>query len=92
MLMNHHAKLLTQLQQAGKFDDAAGFLLGNWKNCIPFHTKESFTLQQLWEQFFKPLNKPVLYNVACGHSMPTMTLPLGATIELDANNKTIKIL
>ena len=36
--------------------------------------------------------KPVLAHVACGHSMPTMSLPLGLNAMMDATAGTLTIL
>ena len=37
------------------------------------------------------LGKPTIYDFACGHDFPFVTLPIGVEVELDADKKTIKI-
>jgi len=39
-----------------------------------------------------PAGKPTLANVACGHALPTMSLPLGKRVRVDANRKTVEVL
>lgn len=87
-------RMLTQLQLAGKLDDAVGFLLGAWTNCgseNPEHPKRSLPLRTIFHEIIVPLKKPTLMDVTCGHCLPTMSLPLGRTIHLDADSQIIKV-
>ena len=36
--------------------------------------------------------KPVIAGLACGHGMPTLSLPLGLNILMDATSTTLTIL
>ncbi|PKC50285.1 hypothetical protein RhiirA1_486843, partial [Rhizophagus irregularis] len=84
--------MLTQLKLAGKLDDAAGIILGAWTNCGPqnaMHPEQSLRLQTIFEEILVPTGKPILMDVACGHILPTMTLPLGRTVTINADDKTI---
>ena len=38
-----------------------------------------------------PEGKPLIADVACGHALPTMSLPLGRMCTLDADNCTITL-
>ena len=87
-------RMLTQLQLAGKLDDAAGFLLGAWTNCGPAnpdHPEHSLPLTIIFNEILVPLNKPTLMDVTCGHCLPTMSLPLGRTISFNADSQIIKV-
>lgn len=87
-------RMLTQLQLAGKLDDAAGFLLGAWTNCGPAnpdHPENSLPLSTIFNEILVPLNKPTLMDVTCGHCLPTMSLPLGRTIHFNADSQIIKV-
>ena len=85
-------RMLTQLKQSGKLKDANGIILGAFTNCIAPKNKKSLSLQEVFNEIILPLKKPTISNLICGHCLPTLTLPLGAKVLLDANNKKIKIL
>lgn len=85
-------RMLTQLKQSGKLKDANGIILGSFTNCIASNNKKSLSLQEIFTEIILPLKKPTISNLACGHCMPTLTLPLGAKVFLDANNKKIKLI
>lgn len=81
--------MLTQLRNAGKFQDCAGIILGAWTDCPPEHPEKTLLLPEIFEQLIVPAGKPAICNVACGHILPTMSLALGRTCTLDAENGTI---
>ncbi|MEO4055030.1 LD-carboxypeptidase [Solibacillus sp. CAU 1738] len=88
-------RMLTQLQLAGKLEDAAGFLLGAWTNCgpeNPNHPERSLPLPTIFNEIIAPLNKPTLMDVTCGHCLPTMSLPLGRTITFNTETQIIKVI
>ncbi|MFP3917447.1 LD-carboxypeptidase [Lysinibacillus telephonicus] len=87
-------RMLTQLKLAGKLNDAVGIILGAWTNCgpqNPNHPEESLLLQTIFEEILAPLNIPILMDVACGHCLPTMSLPLGRIITINGELKTIEV-
>ncbi|MFC7684500.1 LD-carboxypeptidase [Ureibacillus sp. GCM10028918] len=87
-------RMLTQLQLSGKLEEASGILLGAWTNCGPQNPdrpEHSLRLQTIFEEILVPLKKPVLMDVACGHCLPTMSLPLGRTISFNTETKTIEV-
>ncbi|MFA1736385.1 S66 peptidase family protein [Lysinibacillus fusiformis] len=87
-------RMLTQLKLAGKLDGVAGILLGAWTNCgpeNPHKPEQSLSLQTIFEEILVPFNKPIISGIACGHCLPTMSLPLGRTIMMDADNHQIRV-
>jgi muramoyltetrapeptide carboxypeptidase len=84
-------RMLLQLKQCGKFQDAAGIILGAWTNCEPKEPKKSLSLMEIFEELIAPENKPTIFNLACGHCLPTMSIPLGAKVKIDTANKEIFI-
>ncbi|MDN4494509.1 S66 peptidase family protein [Ureibacillus aquaedulcis] len=87
-------RMLTQLKLSGKLDEASGILLGAWTNCGPQNPdrpEHSLRLQTIFEEILVPSNKPILMDIACGHCLPTMSLPMGRTISFDAETKTIEV-
>ena len=85
-------RMLTHLKQSGKLKEANGIILGAFTNCIAPNNKKSLSLQEVFNEIILPLKKPTISNLACGHCLPTLTLPLGEKVLIDANNKKIKIL
>ena len=85
-------RMLTHLKQSGKLKEANGIILGAFTNCIAPNNKKSLSLQEVFNEIILPLKKPTISNLACGHCLPTLTLPLGEKVLLDANNKKFKIL
>lgn len=84
--------MLTQLRNAGKFRDCAGVLLGAWTDCVPEFPEKTLELPEIFEELILPAGKPVLAGLACGHILPTMSLPLGARVLLDADRQTLEVL
>ncbi len=85
-------RMLLQLKQCGKFRDAAGIILGSWNGCDPIEGSISLTLIEIFEELIKPENKPTIYNLACGHCTPTISIPLGAKVKINGERKEIVIL
>lgn len=85
-------RMLNQLRLAGKFEDAAGIILGCFTNCEPKQPEKSLTLDQVIDDILKPFGKPIVKNFTAGHCLPTLTLPIGKKVELDTEKRTIKLL
>ena len=83
--------MLTQLRNAGKFRDCAGILLGDWTDCTPEEAERTLTLHQLFRELILPAGVPVLANLPCGHSLPSMALPLGAVLSMDADSPALEL-
>ncbi len=79
---------ITQMENAGFFDEAAGILLGDYSGCINKYGEE-YLIEEFLKDKFAPLGIPVLSGLQVGHRSPTGTLPIGAWCRLDADNKKI---
>lgn len=84
--------MLTQLRNAGKFRDCAGVILGEWTDCPPEDPERSLTLEEVFRELIVPAGKPVLSGLACGHTLPTLSLPLGAMAAMDADTGRLEVL
>ena len=84
--------MLNHMRTAGKFKDCAGILLGYYTNCVAQHPEDSLTLNQVFEELIVPAHKPAIMNLACGHSLPSLSLPLGKEVELNATTGKITVL
>lgn len=85
-------RMLLQLKQSGKFKDAAGIILGDWSDCKAKEGNSSLSLMEVFEELIVPENKPTIYNLACGHCMPTMTIPLGENVIIDGDSSEVIVL
>jgi muramoyltetrapeptide carboxypeptidase LdcA involved in peptidoglycan recycling len=85
----HVDSYLTDLEQLGVFDSAAGLLVAR-----PKHYSAD-DRQLLWEVVARRTEAagiPALGNVEAGHADPMVTLPFGAAAEIDAGLKTLRLL
>ena len=83
--------MLTQLRNAGKFRDCAGVILGAWTDCQPEYPEKTLQLPEIFEQLIAPAGKPCVMDFACGHVLPTVSLPMGRLCRLDASEGTITL-
>jgi muramoyltetrapeptide carboxypeptidase len=85
-------RMLLQLKQAGKFKDAIGIVFGAFTNCNAREPFKSLTIKEILNELILPEKKPSICNVCCGHCLPTITLPLGAMANLNADKQQLNIL
>ena len=77
--------MLTHLRNAGKFDDAAGIILGAFTDCADQEgVIGGLTLEDIYGELIVPAGKPTISGVVCGHCSPTMSLPMGRLFKMDA--------
>ena len=74
--------LVTQLLRSGWFEGVAGVVLGTWERCGPE------AVEVLVERL-APLGVPVASGLPFGHGRPQLTVPLGVTAVLDADEGTL---
>lgn len=85
-------RMLNQLRLAGKLNDAAGIILGDFSKCDARKPNESLSLEEVIDDYFKALDKPIIYNLQAGHCEPMVTIPFGVRARLDADKKELIIL
>ena len=76
---------MQQLAAAGKLKSAAGIILGDWTDCRAREPERSLTLMEVFQDHIATAGVPAVMGLACGHSLPTGSLPLGAMARLDAD-------
>ena len=76
-----------QLRDAGKLDDAAGILLGQFASCN--NDEDNYTIVNVILDALGDHHIPVMYNIQSGHDFPLITLPMNAPCEMDADAGTI---
>lgn len=85
-------RMLTQLLLANKLQVCKGIILGQFTKCSLPHYERSLTLEQVISDRILSLNIPAIYNFMSGHDYPKLTLPIGANINLNCKNGSIKVL
>lgn len=83
--------MLTQLRNAGMFDLCAGVVLGAWTDCLPEDPDRTLSLTEIFRQLIVPAGKPLVMDFPCGHTQPTLALPMGRPCILDAGAGTLTL-
>lgn len=84
-------RMLTQLRLAGKLEDSAGIVLGQFTNVTPKNPARTFPLEEIFEAVVAPVGKPTLLNGCFGHGVRKTTLPLGARAVIDGSRSTLTV-
>ncbi|MFD1770906.1 S66 peptidase family protein [Sphingobacterium suaedae] len=85
-------RMFCQLKNAGILADVKGIIFGNCTNCKPAHGYGSLTLDQLLEDYIKPLHVPAYTGARIGHINNQFILPIGVRVRMDADKGTIDLL
>ncbi|MCL2841030.1 MAG: LD-carboxypeptidase [Defluviitaleaceae bacterium] len=83
-------RMLNGLRLAGKFDNCAGIIFGDFTNCPPIDPNYSLEIPEILHNL--NLNCPAIYNFPCGHLIPTTSLPMGAIVKFDGVSCTLEVL
>ncbi len=83
-------RLLTQLQLAGKLQQAAGVAFGEMVDCVE-PGAAGRPVVDILEQFAQAIPGPVVHGLPFGHGENNATLPIGALATLDGNKGTLEI-
>ncbi len=83
------ARMLHHLRLAGKFEDAAGVLIGDFTDCTNAADPD-YDVNALMRDFFAGLGKPVLSGIRTGHDFPMATVPLGMRCRVDADEGSVR--
>ena len=86
-------RMLSTLKLSGALDRVAGVVLGGFTNCGPGDGNYgTLTLDEVFDDYFKPLNVPVYSGALFGHIKRKFTLPVGLQVEIDADAGTLRYL
>lgn len=82
------------LKNAGVFDEIAGLIVGDFTKCLNFSGEYHFRdyeINELEKVWFRDISCPTVAGLKVGHEKETVTIPIGARCQLDADNKRIVI-
>jgi muramoyltetrapeptide carboxypeptidase len=85
-------RMFCQLKNAGILSKIKGFVFGKCTDCSPSGGYGSLNLDQILNDFIKPLNIPSYSGAVIGHINNQFLLPVGVKAKIDANKGTIEIL
>ncbi|MFG6442421.1 S66 peptidase family protein [Roseateles sp. LKC17W] len=85
-------RCLSTLRLNGALSQLAGVVLGRFTKCEPGDGYGSLTLDEVFDDYFLPLNVPVFRGAAIGHIRRKLTVPVGALAEMDAEAGTLRLL
>lgn len=83
-------RMLWQLKNLDIFNKISGVILGDFANCEK-SSEDDMSLEDVFDNHFKTLKKPVCYNLKSGHCTPMLTLELGKIVELDGEKEKIVV-
>ncbi|RYG71314.1 LD-carboxypeptidase [Lentibacillus lipolyticus] len=83
--------MLNQLRLAGKLQEAAGIIVGDFRDAEPDPKQPSLTLQQVFDDYLKRLDCPVVAGFKMGHCFPHVPVPLGARAYLSASGRSLTV-
>lgn len=83
-------RMLSQLRLSGKLNDAAGFLIGDWNNCVSQEGYSTRDTDFILKEYLQKLEKPTVMNLKAGHCHPMITLAMGREIEINGSKNTLK--
>lgn len=80
-------RMIWQLWQSGLLKNVKGMVIGNLHHCEPTSPKQyDYSVRQVFEQYAKLMQVPVIYNFPVGHGSINGFLPLGVKAKINADN------
>ncbi|HIZ20704.1 MAG TPA: LD-carboxypeptidase [Firmicutes bacterium] len=88
--VSHAERYFSWLKICGIFDKIGGLILGKHRKFDDRGTgKKPY---QVLEEIIGPPHFPILADFDCCHTVPMLTLPIGKTVELDADLQAVRLL
>ncbi len=85
-------RMLAHLRAAGVLSQLAGVVIGQFVDCKPGEGYGRLALEEVFDDYFKPLNIPVYSGAMIGHIKRKFSVPVGLDAEIDADAGTITLL
>jgi len=85
-------RMFSTLKLMGALDQIAGFVFGECTDCDPGDGYGSLTLAQIFDDYIKPLGIPAYRGAMIGHIAEQFILPVGGSVELDADAGSLRLL
>lgn len=85
-------RMFSTLKLMGALDRIAGVIFGECTDCNPGGGYGSLTLDQILEDYIKPLNIPAYSGAMIGHIRRQFIVPIGGRVEMDADAGSFRLL
>ncbi|MBB1471695.1 MULTISPECIES: LD-carboxypeptidase [unclassified Luteimonas] len=85
-------RMFSTLKLMGALDQIAGFVFGECTDCNPGDGYGSLTLQEILDDYIRPLGIPAYRGAMIGHIRRQFILPVGGRVELDADAGSFRLL
>ena len=85
-------RMLSTLRLMGALDRIAGVIFGECTDCDPGEGFGSLTLDEIFDDYFKPLGVPAYRGAMIGHISRQFIVPVGGRVEMDADAGTFRLL
>lgn len=85
-------RMLSTLRLMGALDRIAGVIFGECTDCDPGEGFGSLTLDEIFDDYFKPLGIPAYRGAMIGHISRQFIVPVGGRVEMDADAGTFRLL
>jgi muramoyltetrapeptide carboxypeptidase len=85
-------RMFSTLKLMGALSKVAGVIFGECNDCKPGNGYGSLTLEQIFDDYLKPLNVPVYQGAMIGHIRQQFIVPVGGKVEMDADAGTFRML
>ena len=76
-------RMLYHLKYAGKLKNIKGIIVGKFFETPEYHIPFGRTMEEMFLDFFKDYDIPILYNFPLGHDQYKMPLPLNKEVKID---------
>jgi muramoyltetrapeptide carboxypeptidase len=85
-------RMFSTLKLMGALDQLAGVIFGECTDCRPGNGYGSLTLEQILDDYIKPLGIPAYHGAMIGHIRQQFIVPVGGRVEMDADAGTFRLL
>ena len=85
-------RMFSTLKLMGALDKVAGVVFGECTDCKPGDGYGSLTLEQIFDDYIKPLKIPAYRGAMIGHIREQFIVPVGGKVELDAEAGSFRLL
>ena len=85
-------RMFSTLKLMGALDKISGFIFGECTDCKPGDGYGSLTLEQILDDYIRPLKIPAYRGAMTGHIREQFILPVGGQVELDADAGAFRLL
>jgi len=84
-------RMFNQLKLGGVFEKINGLILGRFVDCYETDAeKKTLSLNEVIEDYLKPLKMPIIYSVKHGHIKKNITIPIGIKTKMNASRKFVE--